>query len=170
MAITKDKKKKIVEDLKDKISRQKVMVFTDFTGTKAKDLLGLRKKIREEGGDLKVAKKTLAQLALKDKNFGVDIKNMKGEIAFVFGFTDEVSPARALWQFSEKNPGLKIVGGILENKFIEAEKVLELAKLPAKEILLAKLASSIKSPVSNFVYVLEANIKGLINVLAKAKV
>jgi len=67
------------------------------------------------------------------------------------------------------DPNLKILGGFLENKFVEAEKIIELAKLPTREELLARLVGSISAPISNFINVLEANIKGLIYVLTKAK-
>jgi len=67
------------------------------------------------------------------------------------------------------DPNLKILGGIFKNEFVEAEKIIELAKLPTREELLARLVGSISAPISNFINVLEANIKGLIYVLTKAK-
>lgn len=169
MPLTKEKKKKILEDLKEKIEKQKIIIFVDFTGLKVKDLSELREKLREVEGQIKVTKKTLAQLAFEKKNLKIDIKKMKGQIAFVFGFKDEISPAKILWQFSQGNQNLKILGGILEKKFLGAEKIVELAKLPTREELLRKLVGSIKAPILNFVSVLEGNIKGLINILINLK-
>ncbi len=169
MALTREKKQKIIEDLKEKIRRQKIMIFADFTGLKVKDLTSLRKKLKSQGDEIKVAKKTLMRIAFKENKLEIEPKKIAGEIALVFGYQDIVLPAKTLWQFSQENPNLKILGGILENKFIETEKIIELAKLPTKEELLTRLVSSISAPISNLINVLEGNIKGLINVLAKAK-
>ena len=83
---------------------------------------------------------------------------------------DEISPTKTIFQFSRIDPNLKILGGFLENKFVEAEKIIELAKLPTREELLARLVGSISAPISNFVNVLKANIKGLIFVLKQIKI
>ena len=169
MVRTKEEKKKILEELKEKISKQKVTIFVDFTGLKTKDIFDLRKKLKMVDSQLKVTKKTLAQIAFNKSGLKTEIKKLKGEIAFVFGLKDEISPAKTIWQFAETNPNLKILGGFLENKFVEAEKIIELAKLPTREELLARLVGSISAPISNFVNVLEANIKGLIFVLKQIK-
>lgn len=173
MALTKEQKKKILANLKEKIVKQKVMIFADFTGLKVKDFASLRKKLKKEGNEIKVAKKTLLSLVLKElkgetlQNF--DIQNLRGQVAAVFGYRDEISPAKTVYQFGLTNANLKILGGIFEKNFVEAEKIIELAQLPTKEKLLARLVGSISAPISNFISVLQGNIKGLIYVLAKVK-
>jgi len=173
MALTKIQKQKILDDLKEKIQKQKIIVFVDFTGLKVKDLFNLRKKLKTTDSQIKVAKKTLAEIAFTElkgktpKSF--DIKNLRGQIAFIFGFKDEISPTKITWLTSQENPNLKILGGFLAGQFIEAEKIVELAKLSGKEELFGRLVGSISAPISNFVYILEGNVKGLLQVLAKAK-
>jgi large subunit ribosomal protein L10 len=168
MAITKEKKKKILEQLKEKIEKQKIMIFVDFTGLKNKDFFALRKKLRELGNDMKVAKKTLINLALKEKDLNVvDVRKMLGEVAVIFGMKDEITGAKIVYEFSRENKNLKILGGILEKNFIGPEKIEELAKLPTKEELLAKLVSDISAPISNFVYVLKSIPQSLVFVLSQ---
>ena len=171
MAKTKEQKRKIVEDLKEKIERQKIMILIDFTGLKVKDFFDLRKRLKSANSQIKVIKKTLLNLVLKDFNsdFSQKLETFKNQIAIIFGFEDEISPAKILHQFSLENPNLKILAGYFDKKFREKEEMITLAQLPSKEELLAKLVGSISAPISNFVNVLEINIKGLINVLAKAK-
>lgn len=169
MALTKTQKEKIIKDLKEKIARQKALVFVDFSGLKVKDISSLRKKLKAADGELKIAKKTLINLALKDKKAEADLKKLEGEIALAFGYKDEIAPAKTVFQFSQENPNLKILGGFFENKFRGAEETITLAQLPTKEELLANLVGSISAPISNFVYALNYNLKGLITVLAKAK-
>jgi large subunit ribosomal protein L10 len=168
MAITREKKKKILEELKEKIGKQKIMIFVDFTGVKSKGLFLLRKKLKESGNEMKIAKKTLINLALKEKNLNiVDAKKMVGEIAVIFGVKDEISGAKTVYEFSKENKNLKILGGILEKSFIGPEKIEELAKLPTKEELLAKLISEISAPISNFVYILKSIPQSLVFVLSQ---
>lgn len=174
MPQTKEQKKKVIESLKEKVARQKAIVFVDFTGVKVKDLSSLRKKLKAEENELKVAKKTLISLALKDYNseIGPKLKEMPREIALVFGYKDEISPAKMVWQFSKGNPNLKILGGILRDQkevLLGDSQALELAQLPGRDELVAKVLGSLQAPVSNFVYALNYNIKGLVYLLSVIK-
>ena len=169
MAITKEKKEIILEDLREKFSRQKAMILIGITGLKVKDTTELRNKIREIDGNLKVAKKTLMNIVLKENNLEFDKNKFKEEVALVFSFKDEVSSAKALYQFSKKNKNLKILGGYFEGNFKEVEDVVALAKLPSREELMARLVGGIGSPISGFVNVLKGNIKGLMCVLSAIK-
>lgn len=170
MALTRLKKQEILEDLKEKIDRQKIIIFADFTGIKVKALSNLRKKLKTADSELKVAKKTLSRIVFGEKKIEIDAEKLQGEIALIFGYQDEILPAKITYQFSRENPSLKILGGCFENKFVAAEKIIELAQIQTKEELLARVVGSISAPISNFVNVLEQNIKGLIIILAKAKI
>ncbi len=169
MALTKAQKQKILEDLKDKIAKQKAMILVSISGLKVKDISDLRKKLKAADGNLKVAKKTLIEKAFKESNLVFDKNKYKEEVALAFGFKDEIIPAKTVYQFGLANEKLKILAGFLEGKLKEAEEIIVLAQLPTRKELLARLTGSIQAPVSNFVRILEANIKGLIYVLTKVK-
>ncbi|MBI2450692.1 MAG: 50S ribosomal protein L10 [Candidatus Nealsonbacteria bacterium] len=163
MPLTKEEKQKALEELKEKIDKQKSIVFTDFTGIKVKDLSNLRKKIKEENGELKVAKKTLISLALKEKNIALDAKQLKGELALGFGYKDEVSPFKLLYDFSKGNDKLKILGGLIGKEFYDSEKSIELAKMPTREELVAKLLFAPKVPIFSIFNILQRSIS-IINI------
>jgi large subunit ribosomal protein L10 len=169
MPKTKEQKRKIVEDLKEKIAKQKAMVFIDFTGLKVEDMFDLRKSLKKLNGQLKVAKKTLIKLALKDSGLKAELDELKGEIGMVFSYEDEISPVKAVYQFSRKKPNLKILGGFFENEFKLDKDMMSLAQLPSKQELFARLTGSMSAPVYNFVRVLEGNLKGLIYALSAIK-
>mgnify|MGYP001611996364 FL=1 len=169
MALTKTQKQKIIDDLKEKIAKAKAIVLVGIAGLKVKDISELRKKLKTINGNLKVVKKTLAERVLKENKLDFDKKRFKEELALVFGFEDEILPAKTVYQFSQENDKLKILGGFLEQKFQAAEEIITLAQLPSKEELLAKLVGSIASPISGLVNVLQGNIKGLIYVLNAIK-
>lgn len=169
MAFTKEQKQKKIEDLKEKIANQKAMLFVDFTGLKVKDISELKKALRVIDSVFKVCKKTLLGLVLKEKKLVVDAETLQGQIAVVFAFSKEMPALKAVYDFSKTNENLKILGGFLENQFEEKEYLIELAQLPSKEELFTRLVGSIRAPLSNFANVLQANIKGLLRVLAQAK-
>jgi len=168
MALTRQKKKEIIDDLKDKISRQKAMVFVDFTGLKVKDLSSLRRELKKSDSLFKVSKKNLLKIAVKDLDSSLveKIEELKGELGVVFGFGDIILPAKITYKLASENDNLKILGGFFESKFVEKETVIELAQIPSREELLARLVGSISAPISNFVNVLENNLKGLVYILS----
>src|SRR3989304_8185677 len=101
MPLSKDQKKIALDALKEKIKKQKSVVFVDFTGLKVKAMSELRKKLRAADSEFKAAKKTLMNIALKDAKLDADVKKMPGEVALVLGYKNEVSPAKITWQFSQ---------------------------------------------------------------------
>ncbi len=166
MAKTKEQKKKAVEDLEKKLSKMKTTVFVNFTGLSVKDATALRNILRKEKIDYEVTKKTLLKLALDKVGYkDIEPKKFEGNIAVAFGYEDEVMPAKLLKQFMAQHEMVKFIGGILENKYIDAAGVLELANVPGKQELFAKFVGSINSPISGFVNVLAGNLRGFVQVL-----
>ena len=157
MALNKEQKTKQIESIKEKVAKQKSVVFVDFAKVPSKDLFNFRKALKEAGCNLKIAKKTLVRIAFGQSNisFWNKIKSsIPGQLALVFGIEDEIAPARISNKFAKTNENLKILGGIFEKRFIDREKVLVLANLPTRNELLGRLVGSIYSPVSSFVRVL----------------
>lgn len=170
MPKTREQKQKIIEDLKDKLSRQKIVIFSDFRGLPVSKMQNLRRNLKKDGVDFKVAKKTLIKKSFGSEDFGIEPKKLEGEIALAFGYKDEVSPAKLIYKFAKENEKVfKILGGILQNQFIAREKILELAKLPSYQELLAKMLGSLNAPISGFASVLRSNIRNLVCVLSSIK-
>ncbi len=172
MALTKQQKTKQIKDVKEKLSKQKSVIFVDFSKVSSKDMFGLRRALKEAGCNLKIAKKTLIRIAFGQSNisFWNKMKSIiPGQLALVFGIEDEIAPARISNKFAREHENFKILGGIFENRFIDREKVLALANLPSREELLQNIVGVIASPLSGFVTVLQGNIKGLVIILSKIK-
>jgi len=169
MTQTKEQKKKIIQDLKEKIKKQKIMIFLDFTGLKVADLSELKKNLKLADATFKVSKKTLLCIALKERNneLAEKISQMKGQLAIVFGFDKEPLVAKTVYQFSLTNPNLKILGGYFEEIFRESKEIITLAKLPTKEQLLAQLVRNIAAPIGGLTGVLKGNLRNLIFILSQ---
>ena len=162
---TRIQKETIVKELTEKLKNSKAVVFSDFKGLSVKNMTSLRRELRSEGVDIKVVKKTLIDIALKDAGISVDTKNMEGQIAIAVSRDDEVVAAKIIAKMAKANENLKIVAGILGKSGLSKEEVVALAKLPSKEELLAKFVGTLNAPISGFVNVLAANLRGLVQVL-----
>lgn len=165
MAQTKQQKSDLIKDLVKKLKGSKAVVFSDYKGLPVKDMTVLRRELKSAGVDLKVLKKTLINIALKDAGMEVDAKKLEGQIAVAVSNQDEVAAAKIIAKAAKANENLKIVGGILGTKELSKEEVNALAKLPSKEELLAKLVGTLNAPASGFVNVLAGNVRGLVTVL-----
>lgn len=146
----------IVTKLADKARRMKSAVFTSIGGYTMEDADKMRAQGRKEGVEFVVAKKTLLVRALKDAGLDIPSDTFEGSILTAFGMQDEVAPAKLIAALSKDRESIKIVGGLMEGKTVDAAYIKTLAKLPSKKELYAKLVGSIYAPVSGFVRVLNA--------------
>ena len=167
MPKSKQEKQDILKVLSDKLGRSKSVIFAKFDRLSVSDNNDLRQKLKDEANEYYVVKKTLLSRALDEQKIeGVDVKSFEGRVAAVFGYEDEVSPAKVLADFrKDHQEQIDFVGGILENKFLEAAAVDQLSQLPSKDELYAKIVGSLNAPISGFVNVLAGNLRGLVTVL-----
>lgn len=163
--LTRSQKEEVVKDLTEKIKASKSIVFADYSGVKTNDINELKSRLKKEGTNLRVIKKKLVDLSLKNAKIEVDIKSLPGQLAITISDNDEVAPARVLSKFAKENENLKILGGVLGVKGMSAKEVSDLAKLPSKEEMLAKLVGTLNAPLTGLVNVLSGNTRGLVTVL-----
>lgn len=162
---TKLQKRELVKDLVEKLKNSKATVFSDFKGLAVKDMTALRRELKEKKIDMKVLKKTLLSIALKDAGIEMDARKMEGQIAIAVARDDEVEAAKIIAKVAKANENLKIVGGLLGKEILSQEEVMALSKLPSKEELLGKMVATLQAPISGFVNVLAGNLRGLVQVL-----
>lgn len=144
--LQKSKKEEIIKDLEGAIKGSESLVFVNFHGLKVSDETVLRRDLRNQGVGYKVSRKTLLARALKGKAEG-EIPELTGEVAIAYS-KDEIAGPREVYNFQKTHKGiLNILGGIFEGKFISAVKMMEIAMIPSREVLLSKLAFLLKSPM-----------------------
>ncbi len=167
MPKNKVQKRDILKKIESNISRAKSIIFTKFDALKVEENEDLRQELKAENNEYYVAKKTLLDLAFRNSQIkGLEIKNFDGKVAAVFGFGDEISPAKIVDKFRKgREEKLEFLGGILENNFVSAKAVNELAKLPSRTELYAKMVGTMNAPISGFVNALAGNLKNLVYVL-----
>lgn len=168
MALTKEKKQEVVEEVKNLLDSSKMTVLAAYKGTSVKAMQQLRHDARNSGTSVKVFKNRLVIKALEanDKFSDIDMKNFKGQLLYAFNSEDEVAPAQVLFNFNKLSGTIEFVGAIsADGRFIEAEEVKNLATLPSKEQLRAMVTGTLQGPISGFVGVVNGNLRGLITVL-----
>lgn len=169
MSRTKEKKREIIKNLEEKVGAQKAMVFVNFKGLRMDSLSELRENLKESGSVLTVTKKKLIDVAFKNRKLDISTSDLKEEIAVIFGTKDELAPAKIAYDFSKKNPSLKIAGGYIEGVLRNEDEVIQFAKLPSRQELLSSLVGTLQSPISGFASVLQGNIRGLLYLLKQIK-
>ena len=168
MALTKDKKQEVVNEVAELLQGSKLTVVAKYEGTGVKALQALRRDAKQNGTQVKVVKNRLVIQAIKttDSLKDVDTSALEGMLLYAFNDQDEVAPAQSLNAFAKKNPTLAFVGAITaDGQFMDAADVKALANLPTKDQLRAQLVGTIGAPLSGFANVLAGNVRGVMNVL-----
>ncbi len=167
MSILRQKKEEEVKKLKEKFAKIKAAVFVSYKGLTVADAEKLRRAVRAEKSEYKVAKKTLLDIAVKEAGLpDAKVRDMGEQIAVAFDYENETGALKTIDQIIKSGvSALKIVGGIIEGKIFGAAEIKQLAGLPGKKELRGQAANVIASPLRGFVGVLNGNIVGLINVL-----
>lgn len=148
MAITKAKKKEVVASFNDMLKDAQSTVFVQFTNLLVKDANALRRALRAEGISYKVGKKTLLKRVLTEMNLNGELPALVGQIAVASSNTDALAPARVIYEFQKSNPKVvSIVGGIFEGSFKDQGRMVEIASIPSREVLLSQIAYLLKSPM-----------------------
>ncbi|MFH1456889.1 MAG: 50S ribosomal protein L10 [Patescibacteria group bacterium] len=169
MPKTKQQKEEVLKCLKNKITDSNSLVISTFSNLSVNDDQDLRGQLRNENVQYEVAKKTLLKKAFSDNKVeGLPDSELLGNIS-VATSEDEVAGAKILSKFAKGKENFKIVGGILNQIWVDSNKIAELAKLQSKPELIAKTIGTIKAPLTGFVNVLSDNIRGLVNVLGAIK-
>ena len=151
MAISKDKKKLILADLKGRFSQAPALVFVDFRGLTANQMLTLRRRLLPVGAKITVAKNTLIKKALGEAADYQDlIKNtdFSGQTAILEPTGDPLLAIKKLFEFIREAELPEVKFALWEGRQLGAAEVKELALIPSQEVLLARVVGGIKAPLT----------------------
>jgi len=158
-------KEAFVNDLTDRLKKNNNFILADYKGLNVEEMTDLRRKMSQMGCEFRVVKNTLARLAMKNLNLESLIEYLRGPTAIALEKTDIVAATRAIVDFSRDHQNLKIKAGFLEGQVVLPQEVESLAKLPAKEVLVARLCQTLQGPISRFYVVLQGLTRNLVLIL-----
>jgi len=165
MAISREKKEQIVDDLTEKLLRSNGLIMTGFAGLSTAQMTQLRNKLRDEETGFHVVKNSMVKLAMEQAGLPWDAALFDGPTAIGFCYEDVPGPAKVLVDFSGESKILSIRGGLLGDGLLDAAQIADLASLPSGELLIALVVARIAAPLVGLVNVLNAPLRDLAQVL-----
>jgi large subunit ribosomal protein L10 len=158
--LKREEKTHLIADLKDKFSKSRAVVFTEYKGLTVADLFDLRRSLRGLNIEYRVVKNTLAKAAASDTSVSLANELFKGPIGIAIGYADPMQVAKKVLEYSKKNNKLKVNGGVVEGKFCNSEDIKSIAELPPREVLLSMLAGVLQAPPGKMAGALAATVIG----------
>lgn len=168
MSLNLDDKKAVVAEVSAQVANAQAIVVAEYRGMEAGKMTDLHAKARQGGVYLRVVKNTLARRAIADTPFAGLADQLVGPLAFAVS-SDPVAVAKVLSDFAKGNDKLIIKAGAMANFVMTPKDVANLANMPSREELLAKLLGTMQAPVQKFVQTLNEVPTSFVRALAAVR-
>ena len=167
--MNREEKATSVATLHERFKKVTVTLLATSQGLNVSKMQQLRRAVKQAGGEYKVAKNTFTRRALEDTGFSGLQDLLDGPTGLIFGYADPVAVTKALVRFCEENEKLSIKAAVLDGKVLKPAAVSELARLPAREVLLATLLRLMQAPAVQLLRTMQEPGARLVRVLERLR-
>jgi large subunit ribosomal protein L10 len=151
LAITKQRKKELVDQYENWLKRSEAIILTEYHGLSMKEIDDLRAKVREAGGEFHIVKNTLGKVAFQAVGLSLPEDFLDGSTAITFAFQHPPEMAKLVSDYAKSSEFVKIKGGYLNKLPVSAIDIKALAELPPLPVMRAQLLGTILAPASQLV-------------------
>jgi large subunit ribosomal protein L10 len=165
MPLTRTDKEKLIAEYQEGLATAPHAFLLGFKGITVPQATELRNRVRATGGEYLVVKNNLALRAIDSTALAALEEHFAGPTAVVYSAKDPVALAKALTDYAKDVPAIELKAGMVERRAVAAGQIKEIAQLPSREQLIAKLLYLLQSPIVRFARVLAAVPQSLVVVL-----
>jgi large subunit ribosomal protein L10 len=161
LAISKQRKEEVQSQYSDWLKRSEAVILVEYSGANMKSLDGIRAKVRESGGEFHVVKNTLVRRVFAENGMELPQDYLVKSTAISFAFTDPASTAKALTDATKGNEFVKVKGGFMSGKALNAAQVKSLSDMPPLPVMRATLLGVLQAPAGKLVRTIAEPARGL---------
>ncbi len=154
-------KEDVVADVKERVSKASFALVTDYRGMTVAELTELRKRLKQNNAECKIAKNTLMKIAVRDTNLKELESLLVGPSALLLSYGEPTACAKTLVEYNKEIEKGSVKGGVFEGKLLTQEEVQVFATLPSKEVLIAQIAGLLTSSTASIVGIFEGLIRDI---------
>ena len=144
-----------VDELTEKMKNSKLILLTEYRGINVEDVTKLRTSLRKTNSEYCVIKNNITRRALEAYGINELDEILTGPVAVILGHEDYLEPLKTIYKYTEDHDFYQIKAGVIDGKVVSKEELITLAKLPSREVLLAKLAGSLIGNITKLAIALD---------------
>lgn len=163
--VTLEFKKQVVAELVEKISRASGLYFVDFKNITVAQMIVIRRALKDQNIETRVAKNTLIIRALKECGITIPEELLFGQTAMILGYDDAVAPAKIIKTFFDKDEKLRLKVAVIEGQVFDGKDLKTIAALPSRAELISGILGSLNAPASGIVGAINAVMRELASVI-----
>lgn len=161
MTKTREQKEQAIDTMKEMLSDSKGFIAFGFSGVTVNDLNDFRGEILDSGGDMRVVKRRLLDIALEDEGIDFELEKFIGQTGFVTFSTSLPDIANVIFDIKNYSEDVKVFGGydLEEDALVESDYIEQVGNLPSREVLLGQVVGAIGAPITAFMQTLKERAK-----------
>ena len=155
------KKSEEVQVLLEKMQSVHSFVILDYSGLTVAQVSQLRRDLTANGCEMKVIKNNITKRAAAEAGYSELSETLAGPNAVAFSYEDSVSAAKTVYDFSKKNKALELKVGVVDGEYMDNDKIMQIATIPTREVLLTMIAAGIMQPIKEVAMAIHMHVENL---------